>query len=107
MPIGAEFAGCGTRRVELLLIRPAAACSPPLACKFLNGAYKSELNLTSEHGGKLAEAFGAVMDEMWQVSCSLVAPGRAAQYLTVPCSGPLYTSHQACRAGAHARTPRS
>jgi hypothetical protein len=38
--------------------------------EFLDGTYKSELNCSNllGQGGKLAEAFGWLMEKLWQVS---------------------------------------
>lgn len=44
--------------------------SVPIMREFLGGKYISELNRTNPlgRGGKLAEAFGGLMEKLWQVS---------------------------------------
>jgi hypothetical protein len=52
-------------------IEQPAACSVPIMHEFLGGKYMSELNRSNPlgRGGKLAEAFGALMEKLWQVGC--------------------------------------
>ena len=52
--------------------------------EFLGGKYMSKLNRSNPlgRGGKLAEAFGGLMEKLWQVGCRLDL-WRAVQQLPV------------------------
>ena len=48
----------------------------PVMRTFLGGAYKQQINRTNPLGraGKLAEAFGGLMDKLWQARACTVTP---------------------------------
>ena len=52
--------------------------------EFLGGKYMSELNRSNPlgRGGKLAEAFGGLIEKLWQVSCRS-SPCRVEQQLSL------------------------
>ena len=63
--------------------------------EFLGGAYKSQLNRRNKYGhrGKLAEALGHIVNQLWQVHLVRHLPGCAA--LMSPCSS-LLSSAGSC-----------